>query len=829
MPTMILHFFDRNDPNGDTIFECSTDDRFVKQVKLKIERDSMGGGEVNFARKTGTGLISRDIVVPETLVRVVIPEIDSDKYLWGFFINPRQQQVVSAAEHGGEGFTFGGPGPKHYLSRAVLRGQSFTGIDDAVDDAGGVWVWSETASAGRIMSRLISEDAAATAPTTMLPDLTKTFSLTEDSDSVAWVDDISSNQDFSLNIGDDYLKLLWLLEDASGMITHIDLGSIGDPKLQLEAWQSKGRDLTGDLAADTVHFIEGVNIAADLNVEGQSFRKASHALVIGNDGQYTVAQRPGWSSGEFKRMITTSYPSSNDDVLEKMGQRFLNRQENGERQIDLRIVPGWDPENGLYMFGPPGTDGHFWLWDTVDLTTGQSSPTVLDYQAEPQSVTGIHVELEEAVRDDDALAAARSLNVKAILNKERASSNTSRDLAGNRGTVQSPPAFTRLCLPTIPPEDDVFVATRLYPDSGTPPISPAFSAIWDRFAGTGRRLLSTTPGGGSGTGAVTWSNTGVNGEDVRSLQFLWPLPGTGTLDGWFRSFGQVKSRSGVGINENSQSMVGQCEVKVVSSDGSTVRGVAYAGHSLATPGTNLEWPPFTSDNEPASSRAMPPLSEWDDPALGVALTPVNWSVGDYLVIEVGIRNFGTAVTGSAYYNHYDAASDMPETEGITTSLRTWFEIISIEAGSGGEGTIRSGHPDLVGTAHRASRCDHQHHVKREVAPTPIDDEAHGYPAGTLWHVVDDEDAPTTITASYISLQDDTGAAEWFLFPWPSAEEDVGIAIEDPVEGDVLRYSEEAGAFIDSALRWEPVTTNPGGGPEVVFDGDDIVMTWADYS
>jgi hypothetical protein len=52
------------------------------------------------------------------------------------------------------------------------------------------------------------------------------------------------------------------------------------------------------------------------------------------------------------------------------------------------------------------------------------------------------------------------------------------------------------------------------------------------------------------------------------------------------------------------------------------------------------------------------------------------------------------------------------------------------------------------------------------------------------------------------------------------------AIDYPMEDDTLRYV--GGAWVNDNRRWEPVTTNPGYGPELVWDGDAIVMSWAVY-
>ena len=738
MPAMILHFFDRLDPNGDTIFECDTDDEFLKSVHLDIERDSMGGGTVNFARKVG-GLFSRDIVVPETLVRVVIPAVDSDKYIWGFWINPRQQQVISKDEQGGEGFTFGGPGPKHYLERSLVFSESFTGQDDAIDQDAGIWIWPETASSGRIMDRLLDEDANHTTGP-FLPDLTHTFSGSTDSDGVPWVDNISSNQDFTLKIGDDLLKVMWILEDASGMITNIDLGSIGDPKLQLEAWQDKGRNLTGtSWSPSVVHFIEGDrndpdntgNIATDLDVEGSSYRKASHVLMRGDDGQYKLAERPGWSPGEFLKVISGQYNSSNDDVLEKVGQRLLNRQENGERQIDLRIVPGFQPSNGVYFPGPPGTDGHFWLWDTVSLTTGGSNPTQLDYQDEPQSVTGIDIEFEEAIRDTDDLRVARSFEVHCILNKDRKSSNTSVDLAGSRGTVVAPPNAFKLCLPTIPPTE-----------SGG---STILSLEWDFETNN--------------------LDTGTSTYDLMATRQLAPYSLT-TWWGW---------NGGLSTNPPIAPRVPIVAGQVVRVEGSFAKQLAS---STSTSSIVVR---FYSGS--VGGTAI------DTQTIGIPVSGAGAGVVaviDSTVIAPTGATFFTIAPGRNLY-----------ADNITLSVEGAF--IPDEPG-----ILRSGLEELIGNSPRAARCDHRHHVIRDVSPQITDDSPSGYPEGTYWIVVDDVDAPTTIFATYLSVDSTDDAAVW---------------ITDPDEsGD--------GDETEPNLRWEAVTD---GEDVFVWEDDDLVHEFEDYS
>lgn len=55
-----------------------------------------------------------------------------------------------------------------------------------------------------------------------------------------------------------------------------------------------------------------------------------------------------------------------------------------------------------------------------------------------------------------------------------------------------------------------------------------------------------------------------------------------------------------------------------------------------------------------------------------------------------------------------------------------------------------------------------------------------------------------------------------------------VAITSPEADQQLQYL--GGTWVNNHRRWEPVVTDTGSGPELVFDGSgDIVMTWADYS
>ena len=53
-----------------------------------------------------------------------------------------------------------------------------------------------------------------------------------------------------------------------------------------------------------------------------------------------------------------------------------------------------------------------------------------------------------------------------------------------------------------------------------------------------------------------------------------------------------------------------------------------------------------------------------------------------------------------------------------------------------------------------------------------------------------------------------------------------VTITSAATDDTLRY--DGAVWVNDNRRWEPVTTDPGTGPEIVFTSTDIVMTWETY-
>lgn len=83
------------------------------------------------------------------------------------------------------------------------------------------------------------------------------------------------------------------------------------------------------------------------------------------------------------------------------------------------------------------------------------------------------------------------------------------------------------------------------------------------------------------------------------------------------------------------------------------------------------------------------------------------------------------------------------------------------------------------------------------------------------------------------FQSRDGGTTWFGFQAGGGGSSVGalddlsdVTITTPAEDDTLRYI--SGDWVNDNRRWEPVTFDPGSGPEVVFTATDIVMTWETY-
>jgi hypothetical protein len=436
-PNVTVSFWAPGDINGTPLLTITDEDEFFKGLRLQPDLYSVGGWELTLARNIGFQLFDSGAVQPEVFVRFLVHAWSDETYYYGGVLSKRQQDVVHRDEAGAEEFVFGGPGPKQYMDRYRLGIEQLTGSGWNLDLENGVWVWNETANAGRVLNRLIAEDAAADDPA--LPALTQTFDATDDSNGSPWTDTIATDGTFELPIGNSLLQTIWDLEDLADLFTTIDLGTVSAPAYVLEAWETFGEDVTGSaFGAGVGLFREGVNIANDsLQVTGVSLRKATHVIVGGKDGVWNTAVRPAWSPGDYVKWAIISYPrSSSPTILEKAGIRWLKRQDNGSEELTIEYVPGDSEATGYYF---PAPDGVLWPWNTVSVDTvaDGSTHSPLDYNNSPFLLTGLELELGPAGDDTSGDKRAKSWDCKVKLNHERGG-NAQSPNQGSAGTGDTP-------------------------------------------------------------------------------------------------------------------------------------------------------------------------------------------------------------------------------------------------------------------------------------------------------------------------------------------------------------------------------------------------------
>jgi len=211
----------------------------------------------------------------------------------------------------------------------------------------------------------------------------------------------------------------------------------------------------------------------------------------------------------------------------------------------------------------------------------------------------------------------------------------------------------------------LYFSARTLGAGGAPTV--AFGPDWDDTSNAARYMLSATP-----LNTVNGSHNQPHGDTVHNKlhrQFMYRLSGAGTLQGYVRAFMRTQTRFGIGINESAQDMISQMVIRVVSANGSIVRGTALSAYEPGSSAGQTKWDAWAMRN-----RKFPSIGRWDNPLLGAMLQPVPYQDGDWLVVEIGLRNFtvGAVTGGHSYYNDA-AASDLPEDEASTANLRSWIE------------------------------------------------------------------------------------------------------------------------------------------------------------
>lgn len=203
---------------------------------------------------------------------------------------------------------------------------------------------------------------------------------------------------------------------------------------------------------------------------------------------------------------------------------------------------------------------------------------------------------------------------------------------------------------------EVNAATRFYlPSTGTPDISPSTDGSWELTTGFIRRDLVRTKISSTELIQSTAHDSSNGTDDVLIAQYISEALPAGDISGTVK--GVTKARE----TNSAADLRTQVNIRVVSSDGTTVRGTLLS-HDTGTLAS--EW----STSSTLSSRLVPVALRSN------ALTTVSAQENDRIVIEIGYRRHAlvsTSYTGRLYFQ--DNASDLPESDSDATTGDPWIE------------------------------------------------------------------------------------------------------------------------------------------------------------
>lgn len=200
-------------------------------------------------------------------------------------------------------------------------------------------------------------------------------------------------------------------------------------------------------------------------------------------------------------------------------------------------------------------------------------------------------------------------------------------------------------------------ATRFYlPSTGAAAVSPAFTLSgfsWTHTASADRIAAVTTKINSAVTDKVVAGTGGIGIDQLFRQYVSAPIPAQtigGTVKGQIRALEELTSADARA----------QIVIYVVSNDGSTLRGVLYAGDTGALASE------FT--NAGRVNRKFPRSSP-------VSVSSVSAATNDRIVMEIGARRSGAgAVDVYLVFGDTTTGSDLPEDETTTTStMLPWIE------------------------------------------------------------------------------------------------------------------------------------------------------------
>lgn len=215
------------------------------------------------------------------------------------------------------------------------------------------------------------------------------------------------------------------------------------------------------------------------------------------------------------------------------------------------------------------------------------------------------------------------------------------------------------------------VCTRFYlPYAGQPHVTPSYDSAWDVTTNSVERFLPLvkSPTGTASTSdvAANFSKSAAAVQDVAHAQFVSEPIDAQTISGNAR----IIVRGGENVSNQEAHL--QCIIRVVSNDGTTVRGTLYSGYTgaLLPVGNN------------GSGMAREFNTATQNRVASMLLTPVTALAGDRLVVEVGQRFTDAASATGAGYLVLGDLSTHPDQDYRDDAFNGSGQIPWIEFGNG---------------------------------------------------------------------------------------------------------------------------------------------------
>lgn len=280
--------------------------------------------------------------------------------------------VTGISSLGGDWTTEGGNDYLYMDSASVGRVWKYQ-ITSAtpVDPVDGIWRLDE-ASAGAVLERVIGEAQDYARPQQPLPDLTRAFDFTNDSDGSAWYAD-AGVAEFTAQIGESVLSVALRLIRYGLTIQMF-------PTLEIGGYNGYGTDRSSaTFATGKIRFEAGVNIAEGLKRQMGARRVDSVMLAEGEGDIFATATQNDLGYVQEGYLATRLQDA---DALEGTADVELTKQRAVSESLQIVAPWGNDEANGHYL---PYV--HYWVGDTVRIHTGTSAFDYNEVDARIYAVT----------------------------------------------------------------------------------------------------------------------------------------------------------------------------------------------------------------------------------------------------------------------------------------------------------------------------------------------------------------------------------------------------------------------------------------------------------